>query len=167
MLSQTSQYALRTVLQLARLPEGARGSAGELARQMGAPANYLSKTLHQLARAGVVSSTRGKHGGFVLARAPHRITLAEVVAPFQDMGERTLSAGAPPAAMPGPPRARPLEDGGPAGGGLLLRDHHRRSPGRGREESFTTFSRCIRHGAVDWAGSVGPARTTRTTRATR
>lgn len=95
MLSQTSQYALRTVLQLARLPEDARGSAGELARQMGVPANYLSKTLHQLARAGVVSSTRGKHGGFVLARAPHRITLAEVVAPFQDMGERTCLLGRP------------------------------------------------------------------------
>ena len=95
MLSQTSQYALRTVLQLARLPEGDRGSAGELARQVGLPPNYLSKTLHQLARAGVVTGTRGKHGGFVLARAPHRITLAEVVAPFQDVGERTCLLGRP------------------------------------------------------------------------
>jgi len=59
MLSQTSQYALRTVLQLARLPEGARGSAVDLARQVGVPRNYLSKTLHQLARAGVVARCRG------------------------------------------------------------------------------------------------------------
>lgn len=95
MLSQTSQYALRTVLQLARLPEGDRGSAGDLARTVGIPANYLSKTLHQLARAGVVTGTRGKHGGFVLARPAHRITLAEVVAPFQDVGERTCLLGRP------------------------------------------------------------------------
>ncbi|MGH7579644.1 MAG: RrF2 family transcriptional regulator, partial [Gemmatimonadales bacterium] len=95
MLSQTSQYALRTVLQLARLPQGDRGSAGELARQVGIPRNYLSKTLHQLARAGVVTGTRGKHGGFVLARAPQRITLAEVVAPFQEVGERTCLLGRP------------------------------------------------------------------------
>jgi Rrf2 family protein len=95
MLSQTSQYALRTVVHLARLPKGDRGSAGELARAVGIPSNYLSKTLNQLARAGVVTGTRGKHGGFELARAPHRITLAEVVAPFQDVGERTCLLGRP------------------------------------------------------------------------
>jgi Rrf2 family iron-sulfur cluster assembly transcriptional regulator len=94
-LSQTSQYALRTVLQLASLPRGDRGSAGDLARTVGIPANYLSKTLHQLARAGVVTGTRGKHGGFVLARPAHRITLAEVVAPFQEVGERTCLLGRP------------------------------------------------------------------------
>jgi Rrf2 family protein len=95
MLSQTSQYALRTVLQLAELPDGERGSAMELARRIGVPGNYLSKTLHQLARAGVVTGTRGKHGGFVLARPAHRIRLAEVVAPFQDVGQRTCLLGRP------------------------------------------------------------------------
>lgn len=95
MLSQTSQYALRTVLQLAELPRGERGSAVDLARRIGLPGNYLSKTLHQLARAGVVASTRGKHGGFVLARPAHRISLAEVVAPFQDVGRRTCLLGRP------------------------------------------------------------------------
>ena len=95
MLSQTSQYALRTVLQLARLPQGARGSAVDLAGLMGIPHNYLSKTLHQLARAGVVTGTRGKHGGFVLARPARRIKLAEVVAPFQDVGARSCLLGRP------------------------------------------------------------------------
>jgi Rrf2 family iron-sulfur cluster assembly transcriptional regulator len=95
LLSQTSQYALRTVLQLARLPEGGRGSAVDLARHMRVPHNYLSKTLHQLARSGVVVGTRGKHGGFVLARPAHRIRLAEVVAPFQEVGERSCLLGRP------------------------------------------------------------------------
>lgn len=95
MLSQTSQYALRTVLQLAGLPRGERGSAVDLARRIGVPGNYLSKTLHQLARAGVVASTRGKHGGFVLARPAHRISLAEVVAPFQEVGRRSCLLGRP------------------------------------------------------------------------
>jgi Rrf2 family protein len=93
MLSQTSQYAVRTVLQLARLHKGERGSAVDLARTIGIPGNYLSKTLHQLARAGVVASTRGKHGGFVLARPASRISLAEVVAPFQEMSERVCLLG--------------------------------------------------------------------------
>lgn len=95
MLSQTSQYALRTVLELARLPDGERGVAVDLAHFIGIPGNYLSKTLHQLARAGVVASARGKHGGFVLARPANRITLAEVVAPFQELGERVCLLGRP------------------------------------------------------------------------
>lgn len=95
MLSQTSQYALRTVLHLAGLPRGERGAAPDLARATGVPGNYLSKTLHQLARAGIVASTRGKGGGFVLARPAGRISLAEVVAPFQEVGERACLLGRP------------------------------------------------------------------------
>jgi Rrf2 family protein len=93
MLSQTSQYALRTVLHLARLPRGERAAAVNLARTIGIPGNYLSKTMHQLARAGVVVSTRGRGGGFVLARPASRITLAEIVAPFQEVGERACILG--------------------------------------------------------------------------
>lgn len=95
MLSQTAQYALRTALQLARLPPGGRAAAGELAGQLHVPSNYLSKTLHQLARAGVVTGTRGKHGGFTLARAAHRIRLAEVIGPFQDVDQRSCLLGRP------------------------------------------------------------------------
>ena len=95
MLSQTAQYALRTALQLARLPATERAAAGDLARQIGVPSNYLSKTLHQLARAGVVTGTRGKHGGFTLARPASRIRLADVVEPFQDVGERSCLLGRP------------------------------------------------------------------------
>jgi Rrf2 family protein len=95
MLSQTAQYALRTALQLARLPTTERAAAQDLAGQMGVPSNYLSKTLHQLARAGVVTGTRGKHGGFALARPASRIRLAEVVEPFQDVGERSCLLGRP------------------------------------------------------------------------
>jgi Rrf2 family protein len=93
MLSQTAQYALQTVVELARLPAGDLAAAADLADRLGVPSNYLSKTLHQLARARVVTSTRGKHGGFVLARPAHRIRLAEVVAPFQDVGERSCLLG--------------------------------------------------------------------------
>ena len=95
MLSQTSQYAVRTVLHLAGLPRGERAAAVDLARSGGIPGNYLSKTLHQLARAGIVAGTRGKGGGFVLARPAHRISLAQVVAPFQEVGERACLLGRP------------------------------------------------------------------------
>lgn len=85
-LSATADYALRAVLVLARArthadPRNGRRArtADELAAATGAPRNYLSKTLHALARAGLVTSARGPQGGFVLARHPAELTVAQVV----------------------------------------------------------------------------------------
>jgi len=61
---------------------GAPLRAAELAGSLGIPANYLSKILHQLARAEVLSSTRGPSGGFRLSEAPERVNLETVLAPF-------------------------------------------------------------------------------------
>ena len=96
MLSQTAEYALRAVLALAAEPEGPPLGAARLAGMLRIPQNYLSKTLHQLARAGVLESNRGKLGGFRLARAANRITLLEVVSPFDDVsGRRVCLLGRP------------------------------------------------------------------------
>jgi Rrf2 family protein len=94
MLSQTAEYALRTVLFLADSDDGAR--VEEIARRLGVPRNYLSKTLHRLAQEGVLRSTRGKGGGFRLAVPPDRLKLLRVVAPFDDIpGERRCLLGRP------------------------------------------------------------------------
>jgi Rrf2 family protein len=82
MLSQTAEYALRTVLYLAARQGDELHRVSEIAEDLDIPQNYLSKTLHLLARAGVLTSSRGKHGGFRLTKPPSKITLAEVVAPF-------------------------------------------------------------------------------------
>jgi Rrf2 family protein len=82
MLSQTAEYALRTVLYLAAEKQDSLFRVSEIAEDLDVPRNYLSKTLHQLARAGVLTSSRGKHGGFRLTKSPATLTLAEVVAPF-------------------------------------------------------------------------------------
>lgn len=95
MLSQTAEYALRAVLTLAVEPGGQLGAA-QLADRLDVPRNYLSKTLHQLARAGILESTRGKTGGFRLGRNPDRITLLDVVQPFDDItGRRVCLLGKP------------------------------------------------------------------------
>jgi len=94
MLSQTAEYALRTVLFLADRDYGAR--AEEIARRLGVPRNYLSKTLHRLAQEGVLRSTPGKGGGFRLAVPPDQLKLLRVVAPFDDIsGERRCLLGRP------------------------------------------------------------------------
>ncbi|HEY0971899.1 MAG TPA: Rrf2 family transcriptional regulator [Gemmatimonadales bacterium] len=89
MLSQTAQYALRAVLYLAaRDSRDDLVKIDEIADELRMPRNSLSKTLHALGRAGVLASTRGPSGGFRLAVAPDRLTLARVVAPFDTIGQR-------------------------------------------------------------------------------
>lgn len=84
MLSKTSQYALRAMLHLARPPGDRRVPATEVAEALGVPANYLSKILHALGRAGILTSERGPHGGFALARRPEAIPLSDVLAAFDE-----------------------------------------------------------------------------------
>jgi Rrf2 family protein len=82
MLSHTAEYALRAVLYIADRGEGEVVRAEELAQAMDVPRNYLSKTLNQLAKFGVLHSVRGRSGGFSLGAAAHRISLLSIVEVF-------------------------------------------------------------------------------------
>lgn len=87
MLSQTVKYALRAALYLAREhPHPAR--VNEIAADVDAPRTYLAKILGDLARAGVLESTRGPGGGFRLCRDPGQLTLSDIAAPLDGREER-------------------------------------------------------------------------------
>jgi len=90
MLSQTAEHAIRALLFLAQRPEGEAVPAARIAAALGAPANYLAKTLNALARRGLIASTRGPAGGFRLRRAADRITLAEVDGAFGEVRAQAM-----------------------------------------------------------------------------
>ncbi len=82
MISQTAEHALRAVLYLAR--QAGPTPAVEIAAALGAPSNYLSKTLHRLAKAGVVVGTRGPTGGFRLTVPADELPLLRVIEAFDE-----------------------------------------------------------------------------------
>ena len=82
MVSKTALHMISALAALAQLPPGAYAGAGEIARQIGAPHNYLGKLLQGLIREGLVESQKGKGGGFRLAREAQRIALFDVVEPI-------------------------------------------------------------------------------------
>lgn len=84
MLSRTAKYAVRAVVVLARHYGKRPVSAGEIASILGAPRNYLSKTLLALTRRGILTSARGPGGGYALAVAPHAISVADIADVFAD-----------------------------------------------------------------------------------
>ena len=86
-LSQTAVYALRATLCLASHDSSSPLRVDDIAGQLDVPRNYLSKILHALARGGVLVSSRGPGGGFRLAKAADELSLAEVVAHFDQVSE--------------------------------------------------------------------------------
>ena len=89
MLSATSDHAIRAILVLARQYGQQPVRADEIADAIGAPRNYLAKTLNALAKEGLVASARGPLGGFTLAVAPDQLTLARVVDCFDEPRPQT------------------------------------------------------------------------------
>lgn len=94
-ISSTAKQAVQAVLCVAASQGDGLVRVGEIAAAVGCPQNYLSKTLHILARAGVLQSTRGPKGGFRLAEPAEKLTLARIVAPFESVGELRCLMGQP------------------------------------------------------------------------
>jgi len=85
----SATHALRALSHLASGDGGGALLGRELARRVRVPRPYLTKVLATLARAGVVTATRGVRGGYRLARPPDRIRLRDIVEPFE--GHRARS----------------------------------------------------------------------------
>ncbi len=83
MLTRTSQYALRALIQLSRDCLGEPRSSARIARRANIPLRYSSMILGELVQAGILTSSRGKGGGFCLARLPEEISLFDIVQRFE------------------------------------------------------------------------------------
>jgi Rrf2 family protein len=82
MLPRTAEYALRAVCWIAENEAAGPVPVSAVARQLDAPQNYLSKTLHQLGALGVLQPVRGAQGGYRLGRRPEDLRLSDIVGPF-------------------------------------------------------------------------------------
>lgn len=82
MLSTTSEYALRALTLLAKVPRGRWMLGRELATTADIPPQYLSKIMLSLRNAGLVAATRGTGGGYCLLRPADAIHLVDVVQLF-------------------------------------------------------------------------------------
>jgi Rrf2 family cysteine metabolism transcriptional repressor len=79
-LSAKSDYAMRAVMGLARHHgKGVSLRAEHLAAEQGIPPNYLAQILIELKAGNLVKSVRGKEGGYLLARPPAEISMADVL----------------------------------------------------------------------------------------
>lgn len=78
-MSQGVEWALHGCLNMSWLDTGQGVSAARLAAFYRLPPAYLNKQLQALVRAGILESSPGRRGGFVLARGLADISLLDVV----------------------------------------------------------------------------------------
>ena len=79
MLAQKTRYALRSLLYLVEEGQGAPVQLARIAETQQIPRKYLELIMLELKKGGLVRSTRGPGGGYVLGRSPADISFGEIV----------------------------------------------------------------------------------------
>ncbi|SIQ17078.1 transcriptional regulator, BadM/Rrf2 family [Rhizobium sp. RU20A] len=79
MISQKAKYAMRALVALARVEPGTSLMIGEIAESQAIPKKFLEQILLDLKREGIVTSRRGKAGGYLMMRTPDAVSFGEVL----------------------------------------------------------------------------------------
>ena len=81
MFSKACEYAIRATVFIASESEKRnRVSLKQIAREIDSPEAFTAKTLQKLSRSGIITSTKGAHGGFhILPEMISEIKIAQIV----------------------------------------------------------------------------------------
>jgi len=77
LLTRASEYALLS-LDVIRRSDNPIGTE-QLATQLSIPKSFLAKILQSLAKQGILESRKGAHGGFILAKEIHEISVKDII----------------------------------------------------------------------------------------
>ncbi|MSO73253.1 MAG: Rrf2 family transcriptional regulator [Rhodospirillaceae bacterium] len=80
--SSKARHAVGALVDLANQPSQEPSTLAAIAERQGISASYLEQLFARLRSGGLVSSVRGPGGGYVLARPPQEITIADIYCAF-------------------------------------------------------------------------------------
>lgn len=78
-ITRQTEYAIKTMLELAKNRDGEFLSTKFISQQQEIPEDFLKKTIKLLALADLVVTQRGAHGGVKLARPATEINLVQII----------------------------------------------------------------------------------------
>jgi Rrf2 family protein len=93
LISSKSEYGLRALIDIAVHGNGQLVSRSDIARRQQIPLPFLTQVLRCLVNGGLLKSSRGPAGGYVLSKAPADISLLEVINILQGPVAPTNCAG--------------------------------------------------------------------------
>ena len=83
-LNTKGRYAVMAMVDLAKYGNGSAVPLSAIAERQDLPLAYLEQLFGRLRKAGLVESSRGRAGGYRLARSAANITIAEVMAAVEE-----------------------------------------------------------------------------------
>ena len=85
--SRSAEYAIRAFVHLAQVPDGRYAMVKQIAAEEEIPAHFLAKILQQLARKGMLRSSKGPTGGFSLRVPADEVRLLDIVEALDGLSE--------------------------------------------------------------------------------
>jgi Rrf2 family protein len=81
----TTQYAIRIFEQMIKESDRTKHNAKEIAQTLEIPYKYMTKIMTMLVEAKLITSTRGRDGGYQFAKNPKDIKLQDILEAVNDM----------------------------------------------------------------------------------
>jgi Rrf2 family cysteine metabolism transcriptional repressor len=78
-ISNKSRYGIAALLALAEFYNSGLLQIKDIAARCDIPRQFLEQIFNRLGKAGIIKSTRGKNGGYELAKPPGQITVLHTV----------------------------------------------------------------------------------------
>ena len=78
-ISSKSRYGISALLALAEFYNSGLLQIKDIASRCDIPHQYLEQIFNRLGKTGIIKSTRGKKGGYELAKPPEQITVLHIV----------------------------------------------------------------------------------------
>lgn len=91
--SRSAEYAIRACVHLAQVPDGRYAMVKQIAAEEEIPAHFLAKILQQLARKGLLRSSKGPTGGFSLRVPADEVRMLDIVEALDGLSEYEKCAG--------------------------------------------------------------------------
>jgi Rrf2 family protein len=79
MFSKSGQYAIRAILFLALNDEANKLKVDDIAEELDISKHYLAKILQQLTKSGIISSAKGRNGGFYISKEKRSLNMLTAV----------------------------------------------------------------------------------------
>jgi Rrf2 family iron-sulfur cluster assembly transcriptional regulator len=93
-LTSKGRYAVTAILDLAFHAGSGPVALPHIARRQDISLSYLEQLFTRLRKAGLVDSTRGPGGGYMLGRSAGAISIAEIIAAVDERVDNTRCSGA-------------------------------------------------------------------------
>ena len=81
-LKASTDYGMRAVLYLAA--QGTTCSSKDIAEDMDIPRDYLIQLAQLLRNAGIIEARPGKHGGYLMAKKPEKISVLDILSALEE-----------------------------------------------------------------------------------